>query len=392
MFPPMLTAYRYRLSLTDEQAQRCVEYGAICRAVWNTALDQRRQVLRRWRRGQDVPFCGYRLQAAQLVEAKAEEEWLRVAPSHILQQTLKDLDFACRRHGTFKVRWRAKGRWKPSFRFPDGPRIAVERLGRKRGRVKLPKLGWVRFRWSRAPQGTIRSATVSLDGRHWYVSLLCEDGEHTPGIHAVPGSAVGVDRGVAVAVATSDGDLFDRTFQTPKEHERERRLRRRLSRRCRGSGNRARTKAALSALTGRVRARRADFCAQTAAVLCAKNAVVVLERLRIANMTASAKGTVEMPGRNVRAKAGLNQAILSKGWHGFKLACENKARRTGTRVVEVDAAYTSQTCHPCGHVDPKSRESQASFRCTVCGHRENADVNAAKNTLVRGWAEIPLPG
>lgn len=392
MFPPVLTGFRYRLSLTDEQVERCVEYGAICRAVWNTALDQRRQAVRRWRRGYSAPYCGYHLQARELAEAKVEEDWLRAAPSHVLQQTLKDLDAACRRHGTFGVRWRAKGRWRPSFRFPDGSRIAVERLGRRWGRAKLPKLGWVRFRWSRAPQGVVRSATVSFDGRHWYVLLLCEDGEHTPEVHAVPGSAVGVDRGVAVAVATSDGDLFDRTFQTPKEHERECRLRRQLSRRRRGSKNRARTRTVLAALTGRVRARRADFSAQTAAVLCSKNAVVVLERLRTANMTASARGTTEVPGRNVAQKAGLNRAILSKGWHGFGLACENRARRTGTRVVEVDPAYTSQTCHPCGHVDPKSRENQASFRCTACGHRDNADVNAARNTLKRGWAEIPLSG
>ncbi|MCY9782594.1 RNA-guided endonuclease TnpB family protein [Nocardiopsis sp. EMB25] len=217
------------------------------------------------------------------------------------------------------------------------------------------------------------------------MSLLCEDGEHTPAEHAAPDSAVGVDRGVAVAAATSDGDLFDRTFRTPKEHERERRLRRKLSRQRKGSNNRARTRAALSRLTGRVRARRADFAARTAHTLCAKNAVVVLERLNTTNMTASARGTADAPGRNVRQKAGLNRAILAQGWQGFKLACQNAARRTGTRVIEVDPAYTSQTCHPCGEVDPRSRESQASFRCTSCGHTAHADVNAAQNTLSRGW-------
>ncbi|MCY9783967.1 RNA-guided endonuclease TnpB family protein [Nocardiopsis sp. EMB25] len=292
----MLTGFRYRLSLTDEQAERCAEYGDICRAVWNTALDQRRQAVQRWQRGYDQLFCGYHLQATQLAETKTEETWLRAAPSHILQQTLKDLDRACRDHGTFGVRWRGKGRWKPSFRFPDPKQITVERLGRRWGHLKLPKLGWVRFRWSRAPKGAVRSATVSRDGEHWYVSLLCEDGEHTPGEHAVPDAAVGIDRGVAVAVATSDGDLFDRTLQTPKEHERERRLRRK-----------------------------------------------------------------------------------------FKLACLNAARRTGTRIVEVDPAYTSQTCNPCGHVAPENRESQSVFRCTSCGHTAHADVNAAQNTLSRGW-------
>ena len=93
-----------------------------------------------------------------------------------------------------------------------------------------------------------------------------------------------------------------------------------------------------------------------------------------------------MPGRNVTTKSGLNRAILSKGWHQFNLALESAARYSGTLVVSVPAAYTSQRCSACGHVDPKSRESQAVFRCTHCAHHEHADVNAAKNILAAGLA------
>ncbi|WP_236743320.1 MULTISPECIES: helix-turn-helix domain-containing protein [Nocardiopsis] len=88
----MLTGFRYRLAPTGEQAGLCQVYGDICRAVWNTGLHQRREAVRRWQRGQDLPFCGYHLQARQLAEAKTEEEWLKTAPSHILQQVLRDLD------------------------------------------------------------------------------------------------------------------------------------------------------------------------------------------------------------------------------------------------------------------------------------------------------------
>ncbi|WP_249351869.1 transposase [Nocardiopsis akebiae] len=114
---------------------------------------------------------------------------------------------------------------------------------------------------------------------------------------------------------------------------------------------------------------------------------MVLEKLRTKNMTASAKGTVEAPGVNVRQTAGLNRAILAKGRHGFTLACQNAARRTGTRIVEVDPAYTSQTCHPCGYVAAESRESQSVFCCGRCGHTAHADVNAAQNILTRGWTD-----
>jgi putative transposase len=119
-------------------------------------------------------------QAAELADAKREHEWLRAAPSHILQQTLKDLDKAYRTHGTFKVRWRSKVCWNPSFRFPAGNLITIERLNRKCGRAKLPKLGWAAFRWSRYPGGEIRSATVSRKAGHWYTSFLVEDGARTP--------------------------------------------------------------------------------------------------------------------------------------------------------------------------------------------------------------------
>ena len=115
------------------------------------------------------------------------------------------------------------------------------------------------------------------------------------------------------------------------------------------------------------------------------NAVVVLEDLRPAD-DASAKGPLDQPGRNVAAKSGFNRAILAKGWHRFALALSSAARYTGRRCA-VPAAYTSQRCSSCGHVDPKSRESQAVFRCTTLLPRaEHADVNAAKNILAAGLA------
>lgn len=105
-------------------------------------------------------------------------------------------------------------------------------------------------------------------------------------------------------------------------------------------------------------------------------------------MLRTAKGTLDNPGRNVKAKSGLKRAILAKGWHQFALALSSTARYIGTAVITVPAAYTSQRCSACGHVDPRSRESQAVFRCTHCAHTEHADVNAAKNILAAGLAVI----
>ncbi|MBO1413024.1 RNA-guided endonuclease TnpB family protein [Streptomyces sp. FH025] len=376
----MLSGRRYRLELSGDQAELCETFGSICRSVWNTALEQRREYRRRG------AWMNYVPQAAELAEAKREFPWLADAPSHVLQQTLRDLDRACREYGTFRVRWRSQRRWSPSFRFPAGNLITVERLGRKWGRAKLPKLGWVRFRWSRPIGGEVRSATVTRQGRHWFVSFLVEDGKTTPEQHAMPSTAVGIDRGVKIAATTSEGRFHDRPFATPGEMARLRRLQQKQARQKKGSRRRKQTITAINAITGRVRNRRADFCAWTANRITTRAALVVLEDLRIRNMTASASGTPAEPGRNVVQKAGLNRAILDKGWHLLELALRNAGRHTGSNVVLVNPAYTSQACNVCKHVDPKNRESQAIFECTACGHIDHADVNAAKNIKAAGQA------
>src|SRR6202022_3852520 len=119
----MLTGRRFRVEFTDEQGEYVEQIGAVWRAVWNTALEQRREYRRRG------AWMNYVPQAAELADAKRDFPWLKDAPSHVLQQTLRDLDRACREHGTFKVRWRSKARWAPSFRFPAGNLITVERAG-----------------------------------------------------------------------------------------------------------------------------------------------------------------------------------------------------------------------------------------------------------------------
>jgi putative transposase len=139
-------------------------------------------------------------------------------------------------------------------------------------------------------------------------------------------------------------------------------------------------------IRARERHRRQDFCAATAHQLATDNALVVIEALKTKQMTRSAKGTLQQPGTNVTAKSGLNRAILSKGWHQFALALASASRYSGTRVVTVAPQHTSQRCSQCGQVDPKSRESQAVFRCTHCAHSEHADVNAAKCILAAGIA------
>src|SRR5664279_213396 len=210
----MLAGRRFRVRFTPDQLAYADEVAGVCRAVWNTGLDQRRQY--RQRRA----WINYQQQARELVEAKVDPEfaWLADAPAHCLQQALMDLDKACRAHGTWKVKFRSKTRWAPSFRFPEGKHMRVQRLSKRWVQVNLPKFGQVRFRWTRELDGTIRSATLTRDGVHgdWFLSILVEDGileaTNDPEL-----PAVGIDRGVAVALALSDGQMLDQVFASNAE-------------------------------------------------------------------------------------------------------------------------------------------------------------------------------
>ncbi|MGC2007069.1 RNA-guided endonuclease InsQ/TnpB family protein, partial [Trebonia sp.] len=154
-------------------------------------------------------------------------------------------------------------------------------------------------------------------------------------------------------------------------------LQRKLSRARRGSNRRRRVRLAIARLRARETDRRKDWAEKASTDIARRFDVIRVEDLRIGNMTRSARGTAKEPGRNVRAKAGLNREILRSGWGVLERRLQDKAPG---RVEKINAAYTSQTCSGCGHRDPESRESQSRFRCRACGLTINADVNAARNT------------
>ena len=160
------------------------------------------------------------------------------------------------------------------------------------------------------------------------------------------------------------------------ERIRLRRLQRTLARAKRGSNRRGRVKHAIARLRARETDRRKDWAEKMSTGIARRFDVIRVEDLKIGGMTRSAKGTRESPGRNVRAKAGLNRAILGSGWGQLVRRLQDKAPG---RVQKINPAFTSQRCSACGRVDRDSRQSQAVFRCTACGFACHADVNAAIN-------------
>ena len=135
-------------------------------------------------------------------------------------------------------------------------------------------------------------------------------------------------------------------------------------------------KLAIARLRAREADARKDWAEKLSTDIARKFDVIRVENLQLRTMTRSAKGTTGNPGRNVRQKAGLNREIMASGWGLLIRRLEDKAPG---RVEKISPAFTSQRCSACGHVDAKSRESQARFVCTACGFACNADVNAARN-------------
>lgn len=194
--------------------------------------------------------------------------------------------------------------------------------------------------------------------------------------------------GVTVFAAMSDGKTVAPGNFGKKALRALRKAQRSVARKKKGSANRRKAVWRVQKLHARVANARKDFLHKLSTTIAKNHGTVVVEALQVRNMSASAKGTVEEPGRNVRQKAGLNRSILDQGWRMFRTFLGYKLADRGGKLIEVPAAYTSQTCSVCDVTDPAGRVSQARFVCTACGHSENADVNAAKNILRR--ADSPL--
>jgi len=361
-------AHRYRLMPTLAQETVLREHCAHARFIYNLANEQRLE----YRRGRG-PTPGFVEQCRQLTEARRAESWLAAGSQNVQQQALRDLDQAWRNffggtHG--RPGWRKAGR-DEGFRIVGqrGCHWDIQRLNRRWGQVKIPKVGWVRFRWSRAvPECKSYRVTMDRSGR-WHVAFAAIPAP-IPGPGT--GDVVGIDRGVVVSLALSTGEAV----QAPLPRSNIERLQRRVARAKFGGNRRQRAKIRLARAYARSADRRKDWAEKASTDIARRFDVIRIEDLRIQNMTRSARGTIEKPGRNVRQKAGLNRAILAQGWGLFAKRLEQKA--VG-RVEKVPPAFTSQRCSCCGHVDPKSRKSQADFVCTACGYADNADVNAAKN-------------
>jgi putative transposase len=369
-------ARKYRAYPTEKQADTLTGWGHTCRALYNLALEQREYVWQQ--RGR--PMRGPE-QSKFLTKARAEMDWVADLPAQSGQQVLANLDRAYdnwrnpehpAEAPTFHKRWAPL-----SIPFP-GQAIQVRKLSRKWAEVRLPKLGWVRFRLSRPLGGVVRNATLSRDAQAWHVSFGIA-ADLPPAVpNGLPG--VGVDFGVACSAFCSD-EAAPRLMApslTPGEQRRllglEQRKARQITFAKKHNGGTyskrlRRTIAQIAGLRARQARRRKDFTHKLTTDLAKSHGWVAIEDLRVKNMTKTAKGTKEKPGTNVAQKAGLNRAILDNAWGERRRQLGYKAARHGSELRVVPASGTSQTCSECHVRDPQSRPGCGRvFACTVRAH------------------------
>jgi putative transposase len=375
--PKIRKAYKVQLKTNENIEHKLVRFCGSSRFLWNKCLAMNLERLEKRQ-----PILWYNELAYWLTLWKQSEEYgfLKECPSQVLQQKLRDLERAFRdcfdksqavkRAPVFKKKSLNDG-----IRFPQGFKIDNRR-------IFLPKIGWVGFHKSCEITGTIKNITITNRGGQWFASIQVEQMIEI-GRHASD-SEIGIDAGIKCFAAFSDGNKIEGVHSFRKHEERLAREQRKLSRKKRGSENWKKQKREIAKLHHTIANVRSDFLHKLSTNISNNHAKVYVEELKIRNMSVSAKGSIEEPGRSVKAKSGLNKSILDQGWYEFRRQLDYKLFWRGGMLAEVNPRHTSQQCSSCGHTAKENRVSQDVFRCQVCGHEENADVNAAKNILTVG--------
>ena len=368
-------SFRYRLRPTPEQETALFRAVSVCRLIYNLALEQRRDHWRQYLR-QTGRHISYPSQAKELTELRRQFDWIASVSQTSQQQALRDLDQAYQRffRGVSGYPAPRKRGVNDSFRV-IGREVEVRRHSHKWASAWIPKIGWVKFRWTREISGSVLNVTVSHSADGWHISFAGSREGASNG--ALP--AIGIDRGVANTLTLSNGVMMSLPDRLKVIDVKRRRAQRVMARRKRGSARYAKARRRVAALSRRAARVRKDWLHRASTAICRDYGTVAIEALQTANMTKSGSGA---------AKAGLNRSILAQAWRMFEDMLAYKLEERGGALVKVNPAYTSQTCSGCGTVDRESRESQASFNCRHCGFRAHADHNAAINILRRSTSSM----
>jgi putative transposase len=388
----------FRLYPTPEQDTALTEQAHTARAMWNLLHEW-------WLIGGKHRRPTLKQADAAIRQARKDIDWLAVLPAQAAQQVLKQYHRAwvnCWEGRAGPPTFKSRTRSRMAVDVPQGRDLDITLLSSRWSTAKVAKAGVVRFRAHRPIDGTVTGARIVQEANGWHITFRTRRAVADPAPH--PGPSVGIDRGIKVPLALSDGAVFHHgPWLRPKEAERLLRLERRSARqrRARKPGERTsnrlhRTYDQIHQIRARATRRRSDWQHKTTRAIADTYGLIGIEDLRIGSMVKSASGTVERPGRQVAQKRGLNRSIQDEAWGQLAEQLAYKSHERGGALVRVPAPNTSLRCHACGFITPGSRESQARFVCKnpQCGWAGNADFNAACNIhhAAKRADVIPAPG
>ena len=409
-------AYKFRLKPNAEQQVILNNLVGSARFVWNQMLAISLEMFAK------NEFINATNLVNKIMEVKnnPDFEFLKTHSNAVsLQQKIRDLASAWSRFFDPKVHIRLKeNKKKPKkakfFKLADGTEIQLRplmpRFKRKSdgrdsirlvqfdkycrvegSRIKLPNgIGLVKFRKSQDIIGIIKNVTISKKSGYWYVSFGTEREVENPRHPAT--SALGLDLGITKLITTSNGVTIKPKNSFKANQVKLARLQRQLAKKVKFSENWKKQNGKIQKLHHHIANVRHDYLHKITTTLSKSHAMIVVEDLKVSNMSKSASGSMENKGRNVKAKSGLNKSILDQGWGMALDILEYKQHWRGGLLIKVNPRFTSQTCLKCQHVAVDNRQTQSRFECVKCGYIANADFNAARNILAAGHAALSVEG
>lgn len=379
----MRKSYKFRLRPTARQHISLEQMLKSHCDIYNAALEHRNGAYSRSRKS-----ITYVEQAKELTQVRAEDPNIERWSAHSEQHTLRRLDKAFKAFFSRVKKGKTPGypRFKSLSRFDTVTWTHGNGSKFKQGnQIYLQGIGTIKVTAHRKVEGVVKEVSVKREGRKWYLILSCDE---------VPkkdlpktGAVVGIDLGINVYVATSDGKLIENPRWMKKFQSHLGYAQQKLAKAKKKSNSRKLKRETIAKIHRKVSNQRKDFQFKTANKLVLDYDFILHENLNIKGMMKSNSGTVENPGKNVAQKTGLNRSIQDAAWSSFLSILRFKAEEAGKEVRGVNPKNTSITCLECDYVSKENRDG-IYFQCQDCGFKEHADIVGATNVLRTGLVHL----